>query len=260
MKTIKIFTLVALSVAIFASCGPKKEVLTNPDGTPLSVITSAEIDSVSYAIGVAFGNMIKQSDFGELDYSIIHKAMKATISDKKLKIDEQKAGGIIQSFISKRANITSAENIVKGKKFLEENLKNNKDSVKVTESGIQYIVRNAGSEVKALNDEDTVQVEYVGTTIEGVEFDSSKGSPNPIKFALNQVIPGWREGIKLIGEGGNIKLFIPAELGYGSQQVSAQIKPNSTLIFEVKLVKVSPALNLEPKATGLESTATVAKK
>ena len=67
------------------------------------------------------------------------------------------------------------------------------------------------------------------------------GNAEPVKFPVNAVIPGWSEGVKLIGEGGKIRLFIPSELAYGAQQAGPVITPNSTLIFDVELVKIDKA-------------------
>ncbi len=238
MKTIKVLSALAISAILIASCGEKKPAATAEGQTPTTTITKADIDSVSYAVGVTLGFMIKEANFGEIDMKKVQSAMKEVLSGKeKLMIDQLKAGPIIQNFLKKRSEIVAAENLVKGKAFLETN--KTKDSVKVTASGLQYILRNEGTGVKP-NDIDTIEVHYRGTLIDGTEFDSSIGK-TPAKFPVGNVIPGWKEGLKLVGKGGKIKLFIPAELGYGAQQMSAKLTPNSTLIFEVEVLDVFPA-------------------
>jgi len=82
-----------------------------------------------------------------------------------------------------------------------------------------------------------VTVHYTGTLIDGKEFDSSRGS-DPISFGLNQVIPGWTEGLQLMREGEKAELVIPQELGYGARGAPGAIPPYQTLVFQVELIKV----------------------
>jgi FKBP-type peptidyl-prolyl cis-trans isomerase FklB len=85
---------------------------------------------------------------------------------------------------------------------------------------------------------DKVTVHYTGRLLDGTVFDSSVERGEPATFALNQVIPGWTEGLQLMSEGSEYRLFIPSELAYGSKGAGDKILPNSTLIFDVKLIKV----------------------
>ena len=119
-----------------------------------------------------------------------------------------------------------------GRKFLEENAKN--DSVKVTASGLQYMVLKEGTGAKP-GPTDTVSVMYTGTLIDGTVFDKSM---EPISFPLNGVIAGWTEGLQLMSEGSEYRLFIPSELAYGEKGQGSTILPNSALIFDVQLIKV----------------------
>ena len=135
-----------------------------------------------------------------------------------------------------------------------------KRGVNKTESGILYKIENAGdSNVKAVNDEDVVKVLYTGRTKDGKVFDSNRWSDmpkerqemiksyqpdqasqdNPIEFALNRVIAGWTEGMKLIGKGGRITLWIPSELAYGERGAGQDIGPNQALCFDVELLEVT---------------------
>ncbi|MBR7011362.1 MAG: FKBP-type peptidyl-prolyl cis-trans isomerase [Muribaculaceae bacterium] len=123
-----------------------------------------------------------------------------------------------------------------GREFLEENAK--KDSVVQTKSGLQYVVLKEGTGIKP-GPNDTVTVHYIGKLIDGTVFDSSMERGEPATFPLDQVIPGWTEGLQLMSEGSDYRLFIPSELAYGSKGAGEQILPNSTLIFDVKLIKVT---------------------
>lgn len=243
MKTIKVLSVIALSAILITSCGEKKSAeTTSQAGVP--TFTKAEIDSVSYAVGVTLGYMIKEANFGDIDMKKVHSAINDVLKGKeKLMVDQLKAGPIIQNFLKKRSEIVAAENLEKGKAFLETN--KTKDSVKVTESGLQYIIRNEGEAYKP-SDIDTIEVMYTGKLIDGTEFDSNIGQA-PAKFAVGNVISGWKEGLKLVGKGGKLKLFIPSELAYGPQQASAKITPNSVLIFDVEVLNVVPAKVVEEK-------------
>ena len=115
------------------------------------------------------------------------------------------------------------------------------EGVQKTESGILYRIDREGSEVMATEDTDVVLVNYEGKTSEGKVFDSSYERGEPISFPLNRVIKGWTEGMKLVGEGGQITLWIPAELAYGERGAGADIGPNQALEFKVELIEVNPA-------------------
>ncbi len=124
----------------------------------------------------------------------------------------------------------------KNKTFLEENAK--KPDVKTTDSGLQYRIIKAGTAEKP-KATDRVTVHYRGKLIDGTEFDSSYKRNEPAVFPLNGVIPGWTEGLQLIGVGGKAELFIPSDLGYGARGAAGVIPPNATLIFEVELIKIN---------------------
>jgi FKBP-type peptidyl-prolyl cis-trans isomerase len=125
-------------------------------------------------------------------------------------------------------------NAAAGEAFLLENRM--KEGVQVTESGLQYEVISAGEGPKPAAT-DRVRVHYRGTTLNGEEFDSSYSRGEPATFVLNQVIPGWTEGVQLMPVGSKYKFYIPSDLAYGPGG-SRGIEPNSTLIFEVELLGI----------------------
>ncbi len=140
-----------------------------------------------------------------------------------------------QEYIETTINrIKYGDTQAQGEKFLAENALN--DSVKVTESGLQYKVLKLGKGKKP-QATDKVKVHYHGTLIDGTVFDSSVQRGEPITFALNQVIAGWTEGLQLMPVGSKFVFYIPSNLGYGERQAGS-IPPYSTLIFEVELLGI----------------------
>ena len=128
------------------------------------------------------------------------------------------------------------DNKTLGREFLEENAKN--DSATQTASGLQYMVLKEGTGAQP-GPTDEVTVHYTGRLISGTVFDSSVERGEPATFGLDKVIPGWTEGLQLMREGAKYRLFIPSELAYGEKGSGNQILPNSTLIFDVELIKVN---------------------
>lgn len=140
----------------------------------------------------------------------------------------------------------AAENLAKAESFLAENAA--KEGVKTTDSGLQYEVLSEGpANGYSPKATDIVDVHYVGTLLDGVEFDSSRARGAAARFPLNQVIPGWTEGVQMMSEGDRYRFWIPANLAYGeSGTPGGPIGPNELLIFDVELLKVTnPERNAE---------------
>jgi len=133
-------------------------------------------------------------------------------------------------------NEKAQQNLKAGQEFLAAN--KNKAGITELPSGLQYevIAEGTGAKPSASN---KVTCHYHGTLIDGTVFDSSVKRGQPATFPLNMVIKGWTEGLQLMPKGSKWRFFIPPHLGYGERQVSAQIGPNSTLIFEVELIEIS---------------------
>jgi FKBP-type peptidyl-prolyl cis-trans isomerase FklB len=132
-------------------------------------------------------------------------------------------------------NEKASANLKAGQDFLEAN--KSKPGVVALPSGLQYEIITQGKGEKPLASQ-KVTCHYHGTLIDGTVFDSSVKRGQPATFPLNMVIKGWTEGLQLMEIGSKWRFFIPANLGYGDRQVSAQIGPNSTLIFEVELLGI----------------------
>jgi FKBP-type peptidyl-prolyl cis-trans isomerase len=136
---------------------------------------------------------------------------------------------------AEEAKLASAKAIALGQAFMLQN--KSVEGVMTTDSGIQYQVLTAaeGPKPKAT---DMVKVHYKGTTIDGKTFDSSYDRGQPAEFGLNQVIPGWTEGVQLMSVGSKYKFVIPSNLAYGEQGAGASIGPGETLVFEVELLEI----------------------
>ncbi len=241
MNSFKFVAVAAAAVVLAASCNSGA-----PAGVEAQLPTKAETDSVSYLIGVNFGYFIKSNNFGDgLNYSQIQKGINDFLKaegdsrdpefNNQFKISPELMNDLLSNYIQKRNAYTAAVNLKAGEKFLDENKQ--KDGVIVTESGLQYKIIEDGNDVKP-GPRDTVWVHYTGTHIDGTQFDASDPEKDAPRMLMNRVIKGWTEGLQLIGEGGHIELYIPADLAYG-ERGSRGMEPNSTLIFDVTLEKVA---------------------
>ena len=248
MKAIKFFAA-ALAVAFAVSCNssaPKVAV-------DVEMPTAAEIDPVSYLIGVNFGSFIKGNNFAEnlsdLDMAQIKKGMEDFLKaegnpydptfGEQFEIDLNKMGEILNGYLTKKMEYKKAVNKKLGEEFLAKNiLKNDVDS---TATGLQYTIVAAGADEK-IQPQDTVWVNYKGTLLNGEVFDQNDST----QFTANRVIKGWTEGLGLLGEGGKATLYIPSDLAYGENGTRG-IEPNSTLIFEVEVLKVGKFVPQEEK-------------
>ncbi len=141
----------------------------------------------------------------------------------------------VADILFKRKQELAAKNLKEGQDFLEENGK--KEGVVTLENGLQYeIITEAEGPKPSITSK--VKCHYHGTTIHGEVFDSSVKRGAPATFPLNRVISGWTVGVQLMSVGSKYRFFIPAWLAYGEEQISKEIGPNSTLIFEVELLEI----------------------
>jgi len=195
---------------------------------------TTEDDRFSYGLGMLVGERVLKQ-YGEVNYDLVLAGMKAQHKDQTTLLTLEEAGESINAQMEKKFEAESAGNKKRGEDYLTENAA--KEGVQVTESGLQYSVITAadGASPKPT---DEVTVHYRGTLIDGTEFDSSYSRGAPTSFTLNQVIPGWTEGLQLMNIGSKYRFVIPYSLGYGERGAGGQIGPFETLIFEVELIEI----------------------
>jgi FKBP-type peptidyl-prolyl cis-trans isomerase len=194
---------------------------------------NSKSDSLSYALGISIGENFKKSGIVDLNYDLISKAIEAQIQGEG-GMTMEVADAFVRSELKRLGD--AKKDVVKkaGEDFLAAN--QSKAGVVTTASGLQYKVEKEGTGISPAVI-DKVTVHYHGTLIDGTVFDSSVDRGQPATFALNQVIPGWTEGLQLMKEGGKTTFYIPQTLAYGSR-AQGKIDAFSTLIFEVELIKV----------------------
>ncbi len=248
MKRIGIIAA-SLAVLMAASCSNGESV--SPEAKALAP-SKAQIDSVSYLVGVNFGTFIKGYNLGDLNMSEIQAGIKDLVSSTgnprdpeffdQFKISPELMQQLLNNYIEQRSKYVAAVNLDKEKDFFSKIA--SQPNVQKTESGLYYIINNPGAETKIAVDDD-LYVHYKGTLPDGTEFDSTSEDGPSANFSLKGVIEGWKEGLQLIGDGGSIKLYIPSALGYGEYgQPNAGIEPNTPLIFDIQvdsLHKAAPA-------------------
>jgi FKBP-type peptidyl-prolyl cis-trans isomerase FklB len=203
-----------------------------------------EKDKVSYGIGLDIGRTLKAQSLGseDLDLGKLRQGMQDALSGNKAMLSDsslqQVMMGFQQKMMAKQDSLNKKkgeENLKAGEAFLA---KNGKEAGVVTlPDGLQYKILKEGTGKKP-DSSSTVTVNYVGTLLDGTEFDSSIKRGQPATFPVTGVIPGWTEALQLMPVGSKWKLWIPSKLAYGEQRRGKDITPNSTLVFEVELLSI----------------------
>lgn len=216
-------------------------------------------EKTPYIQGLGIGNQISQQMMPQLSSMIfasdstkkmnndqVIAGLFAALRKQDLAMPAQDASNYVQSRVEAAQEISQRASeeemkaeykvaIEAGEAFLAENAK--REEVVVLPSGLQYEIIKKGSGAMPI-DNDQVKVHYHGALIDGTVFDSSIDRGEPIVLGVNQVIPGWTEALKLMPVGSEWKVYIPYDLGYGAQGSGADIKPFSTLVFDVKLLGI----------------------
>jgi len=191
-------------------------------------------DSISYAFGISIAENLRSQDIGNIQPMALAKAFDDFYKEEA-QMTSDEANQMIQKFFDAKEAENHKEAVEEGKTFLAENAK--KAGVKTTASGLQYKVITAGTGATPTA-ADKVKVHYSGTLINGTKFDSSYDRGEPAEFGVTQVIKGWTEALQLMPVGSKWELYIPYDLAYGSRGAGGDIKPFSTLIFEVELLDI----------------------
>lgn len=231
-------TLLALAMtSLVAGCSTSSE-------TPADPKLDSTDQKVSYGMGLVLGERMT-NDLPSLQMDQFLQGIEHGHAgdDEARRMDREEIQAALMEYQQslqeeqgKQAEEMANKNAEAGEAFLAENAE--RDEVKTTESGLQYEVLEEGKGEQP-GSTDTVQVHYTGKLLSGEVFDSSRERGEPVSFGLNQVIPGWTEGLQLMSEGARYKLYIPSDLAYGPGGNRA-IGPNETLVFDVELLTINP--------------------
>jgi len=203
-----------------------------------------EIDreQVGYLIGADVGRQLSPLK-SEIELAVFMRGLRTALAGEPSLIGVEEANAVrrafgekVQATMKAEAAAQSAKNTAEGQAFLAKNRQ--EKGVFTTPSGLQYMVLRQGNGPRP-RATDTVRVNYRGTLLDGTEFDSSYGRGQPAEFGLDQVIPGWTEGLGLMPVGGKYRFWIPGELAYGEKGTpGGPIGPNATLVFDVELLAI----------------------
>ncbi|MDR9439698.1 MAG: FKBP-type peptidyl-prolyl cis-trans isomerase [Halomonas sp.] len=210
---------------------------------PLALAAAPETDDekLGYSLGVTLGQSIQQ-DVEDLNINAFTQAIRDVFDGGELEMSDEEMAEALTAFQQEamaareaEAEQQAAANRAEGEAYLDENAE--QDGVTVTDSGLQYRELASGDGATPGAD-DTVEVHYEGTLIDGTVFDSSYDRGEPVSFQVGQVIEGWQEALQLMSVGDTWEVVIPSELAYGAQG-QGPIGPHETLIFKVELLDVA---------------------
>lgn len=241
MRYQRLAAAVAVAGLILAGCDAQTQSKSN-------VQLESPAQKASYGIGLNMGRSLAQEGLDDLDSKAVALGIEDALHKKEQKLtDDQlmEAFASLQKRAEERMQAKAEETRKAGQKFLEDNAK--RDGVKTTASGLQYEVVKA-AEGKQPGPDDVVTVHYEGRLTDGTVFDSSIQRGSPIDLPVSGVIPGWVEGLQLMHVGEKVKLYIPSALAYGEQSPSPTIPANSVLVFDLELLGIKNASEMEQSA------------
>ena len=199
-----------------------------------------DTEKMSYAMGLNVAEYVARTPV-DLVPELVLEGLRDALAGTPAIPSEEYAAAMrmlhtkIQEASLDQAKKIAEKNIREEQEFLAANKQ--KAGVRETPTGLQYeIIRDASGAKPGRTSK--VRVHYTGTLLNGQVFDSSVQRNEPAEFGLNQVIPGWTEGLQLMSEGAKYRFFIPARLAYGERGAPGAIPPNAALIFEVELLKI----------------------
>ncbi len=200
---------------------------------------SSHEDTLSYCVGVVFGSNLQRDGFDTINSRWVSQGLSDYVDKKELLISKEEAKKILFDFrgkdLKRRQLRKFEDNRLDGQKFLQENAK--QPGVITLPSGLQYRIIREGKGPKP-GPKDLVMVHYKGELIDGTVFEDHL-TGQPVPFFVNRVIKGWKEALVMMPEGSHWMLYVPYQLGYGTElSPTSVIPPYSTLIFDLELVKV----------------------
>ncbi|MDH4039661.1 MAG: FKBP-type peptidyl-prolyl cis-trans isomerase [Gammaproteobacteria bacterium] len=229
--------LVALQACNQKTADSGEAAATAPAGVKLETTEQR----LSYGIALTLGQRMK-ADNVPMDVDAFSAGLRDALTGAAPRLTQEEITAEMQAYQEKAAAEQQAKqaaladaNLAAATAFLAENKA--KEGVITTESGLQYQVVREGDGPKP-GPEDTVEVNYAGSLIDGTEFDSSYKRGESVTFGVGQVIPGWTEALQLMPVGSKFKLVIPPELGYGAGGAGQAIGPNAALVFDVELISI----------------------
>ena len=199
------------------------------------------IQTLGWAMAKQAKQLMDQLDFSKPEVDAFLQGFNSGLSDDSEIESQQEKIMSMQQYLNTRMmeqqEKMAAEQESINEDFFAELAAN--ETIQKSDSGLFYEIIEAGDETRA-NDSDSVTLHYHGSLIDGTVFDSSVERGEPATFGVANVVPGFSEGVKLIGNGGKVKLYIPPALGYRDRPTGS-IPPNSTLIFEVEMISIDKA-------------------
>lgn len=197
------------------------------------------VDSFSYALGMNVAQSIKDQGVQEVNLTVLSRAFDDVLKGNTGALTSEQAIQVLQSEMKRQSNARSEAEKKKGQTFLEENKK--REGVVVLPNGLQYEIIQAGNiNGPKPSATDVVKVDYVGTFIDGKEFDGSIKRGHPAEFPVNGVISGWTQILQMMPVGATWKVYIPSDLAYGDRGAGNSIPPGATLIFTITLHEIKP--------------------
>lgn len=235
MKKILFITCMGITCI---SQGQVKKTATSKTATATQAnapVFKNSIDSFSYAIGLEGAAFYKSQGADKINSALVKKAYDDLYGNKPLLLTSDQCNMTVQKKLQEFMSDKSSVEKEKGKKFLAENKK--RQGVVELPNGLQYEILQAGTGEKP-KATDTVKAHYIGTTIDGKEFDNSYKRGAPLEIPVSGVIQGWVQALQMMPTGSKWKLYIPSDLGYGDRGAGGAIPGGATLIFDIELIEI----------------------
>ena len=207
-----------------------------PAASPAAQAPTSETEKTLYTLGFAISQNLSVFGLSEAELDLVKAGLSDGVMGKPAQVDLRTYGPKLQEFQRSRSATAAAQEKKAGQAVLAK-AAGEKGATKTPAGAVVIPLRpGTGASPSAT---DKVKVHYHGTLRDGTVFDSSVDRGQPATFALNQVVPGWTEGLQLMPTGSQYKLYVPSKLAYG-ERGPGPIGPNATLIFDVKLISIEP--------------------